>query len=39
MERSVAPLMMIAEQALRDLIDYGDELAMKDTIMKEVIEN
>jgi hypothetical protein len=27
-----------AEKALRDLIDYGDELAMRDTIMKEIVE-
>lgn len=39
MESNVATLTRKAEQALRELIDYGDELAMKDTIMGEVSEN
>jgi hypothetical protein len=39
MESNVATLTRKAEQALRELIDYGDELAMKDTIMGDVSEN
>jgi E3 SUMO-protein ligase NSE2 len=39
LERQVSDLTRKAEKALRDLIDYGDELVMKDSIMKEVSEN
>jgi hypothetical protein len=39
MERRAQDYSTKAEKALRDLIDYDDELVMKDTIMKEVIEN
>lgn len=39
MENKVASLTAKADKALRDLIDYGDELSMKDTMMKEVSEN
>jgi hypothetical protein len=39
MENKVASLTAKADKALRDLIDYGDELSMQDTMMKEVSEN
>lgn len=39
MEKKVEALTTKAEMSLRDLIDYGDELAMRDTMMKEVSEN
>ncbi|KAE9380231.1 hypothetical protein N431DRAFT_539897 [Stipitochalara longipes BDJ] len=39
MEKQVSELTTRAEKALRDLIDYGDELVMQDSIMKEVSEN
>jgi hypothetical protein len=39
MEKKVRALTVKAEKALRDLIDYGDELTMKETMMKEVSEN
>jgi hypothetical protein len=39
MERKAQDYTTKGEKALRDLIDDDDELAMKDTIMKEVIEN
>jgi hypothetical protein len=39
LERQVSDLTTKAEKALRDLIDYGNELAMQDSIMKEVSEN
>ena len=38
-KRNVTSLTTNAEQSLRDLIDYRDELAMKDTIMGEVSDN
>ena len=39
LERKVSDLTSKAEKALRELIDYGDELAMHDSIMREVHEN
>ena len=39
MENKVASLTAKADKAIRDLIDYGDELSMRDTIMKEVSAN
>jgi hypothetical protein len=39
LEGKVSDLTTKAEKALRDLIDYSDELAMQDTIMKGVSEN
>jgi hypothetical protein len=39
LELKVSDLTTKAEKALRDLIDYRDELAMQDAIMKEVGEN
>ena len=39
MENKVTSLTAKADKALRDLIDFGDELAMKETMMKEVSEN
>lgn len=39
MENKVTSLTAKADKALRDLIDYGDELAMKETMMKEVNGN
>lgn len=38
LEGKVSDLTNRAEKALRDLIDYGDELAMQDTIMKGLVE-
>ena len=39
LEKKVEDLTTLAEKALRDLIDYRDELAMHDTIMREVSES
>lgn len=39
MERQVTDLTIKAEKALRDLIDYGDELMMHDSIMRDVSDN
>jgi E3 SUMO-protein ligase NSE2 len=39
LEKKVSDITTQAEKALRDLIDYGDELTMQDTIMKEVHGN
>jgi hypothetical protein len=39
LERQVSDLTAKAEKALRELIDYGDELTMHDSIMREVSEN
>lgn len=39
MEKKVADLTARGEKAMRDLIDYSDELAMQDSIMTEVSEN
>ena len=39
MERKVASLTAKADKAIRELIDYGDELSMRDTMMKEVSGN
>jgi hypothetical protein len=39
MENKVKSLTAAGDKALRDLIDYGDELSMKDAMMKEVSEN
>lgn len=39
MEKRVGDLTTRAEKALRDLIDYSDELAMHDSIMKDVSQN
>ncbi|TVY35486.1 hypothetical protein LSUB1_G004605 [Lachnellula subtilissima] len=39
MERKVGDLTAKAEKSLRELIDYGDELAMQDAIMTEVSGN
>jgi len=39
METHVSDLTARAEKSMRDLIDYGDELLMQDSIMKEVGEN
>ncbi len=39
MEKQVSDLTARAEKALRDLIDYGDELVMQDSMLKEVSEN
>jgi hypothetical protein len=39
LEMKVSDLTAKAEKALRDLIDYRDELTMQDAIMKEVGEN
>lgn len=39
LERQVDKYTKDAEKALRDLIDYGDELAMQDTILRDVVEN
>jgi hypothetical protein len=36
LEKKVSEITTNAEKALRDLIDYGDELTMQDTILKEV---
>jgi len=36
MDKKVGVLTAEAEKALRDLIDYGDELAMQDSIMKDI---
>ncbi|KAG0645992.1 Non-structural maintenance of chromosomes element 2 [Hyphodiscus hymeniophilus] len=39
MENKVASLTAKADKALRELIDYGDELSMRDTMLQEVSEN
>jgi hypothetical protein len=39
LEKQVSDLTAKAEKALRELIDYGDELTMHDSIMREVSEN
>ncbi len=36
LEKKVEPIATETEKALRDLIDYGDELAMQDEILKDV---
>lgn len=38
-EKKVADVTSNAEKAMRDLIDYGDELAMQEALMKEVSES
>jgi hypothetical protein len=38
LERQVSDLTAKAEKALRELIDYGDELTMQDSIMRELSE-
>lgn len=39
LEQKVSDLTAKAEKALRELIDYGDELTMQDSIMREINEN
>lgn len=39
LEKQVDKFTKDAEKALRDLIDYGDELAMQDSILRDVVEN
>lgn len=39
METNIMSLTTKAEKAIRDLIDYSDELAMKDTFMRELSEH
>ena len=39
LEKKVTAITSKAEKALRELIDYGDELSMQDTILKEVVDN
>jgi E3 SUMO-protein ligase NSE2 len=39
LEAKVVHLTEKAEKAMREMIDYGDELAMNDTIMKDISEN
>jgi hypothetical protein len=39
LDKKVSGITASAEKAIRELIDYGDELSMQESIMKEVSEN
>jgi hypothetical protein len=39
LKRQVETITLEAENAVRDLVDYEDELAMQDTIMKDIIKD